>query len=170
VGKDQFSQLAADHLNASEIHSYTLYQSDSEPTGNAIIYVSQENGENMIAIYSGANKTITHSEVQAIASELSSSDVLLVQLENNLDAIVALIEMAHGLGKTVILNPAPCSDEIIPCLPFVDVITPNETEASLLSGVDVRDLDTAKEAALIIADMGAKKAHYHGFAWRIVAR
>jgi hypothetical protein len=95
--------------------------------------------------------------VQAIASELSSSDVLLVQLENNLDAIVALIEMAHGLGKTVILNPAPCSDEIIPCLPFVDVITPNETEASLLSGVDVRDLDTAKEAALIIADMGAKK-------------
>jgi sugar/nucleoside kinase (ribokinase family) len=81
----------------------------------------------------------------------------LVQLENNLDAIVALIEMAHGLGKTVILNPAPCSDEIIPCLPFVDVITPNETEASLLSGVDVRDLDTAKEAALIIADMGAKK-------------
>ncbi|GJL36248.1 ribokinase [Enterobacter hormaechei] len=157
VGKDQFSQLAADHLNASEIHSYTLYQSDSEPTGNAIIYVSQENGENMIAIYSGANKTITHSEVQAIASELSSSDVLLVQLENNLDAIVALIEMAHGLGKTVILNPAPCSDEIIPCLPFVDVITPNETEASLLSGVDVRDLDTAKEAALIIADMGAKK-------------
>jgi hypothetical protein len=73
VGKDQFSQLAADHLNASEIHSYTLYQSDSEPTGNAIIYVSQENGENMIAIYSGANKTITHSEVQAIASELSSS-------------------------------------------------------------------------------------------------
>lgn len=157
VGKDQFSQLAADHLNASEIHSYTLYQSDSEPTGNAIIYVSQENGENMIAIYSGANKTITHNEVQAIASELSSSDVLLVQLENNLDAIVALIEMAHGLGKTVILNPAPCSDEIIQCLPFVDVITPNETEASLLSGVDVRDLDTAKEAALIIADMGAKK-------------
>jgi hypothetical protein len=46
----------------------------------------------MIAIYSGANKTITHSEVQAIASELSSSDVLLVQLENNLDAIVALMK------------------------------------------------------------------------------
>ena len=157
VGKDQFSQLAADHLNASEIHSYTLYQSDSEPTGNAIIYVSQENGENMIAIYSGANKTITHSEVQAISSELSSSSVLLVQLENNLDATVALIKIAHELGKTVILNPAPCSDEIISCLPFVDVITPNETEASLLSGVEVRDIDTAKEAALIIAGMGVKK-------------
>jgi ribokinase len=168
VGKDQFSQLAADHLNASEIHSYTLYQSDSEPTGNAIIYVSQENGENMIAIYSGANKTITHSEVQAISSELSSSDVLLVQLENNLDATVALIQIAHELGKTVILNPAPCSDEIISCLPFVDVITPNETEASLLSGVEVRDIDTAKEAALIIAGMGVKSPHYDGITRRIV--
>jgi hypothetical protein len=112
----------------------------------------------MIAIYSGANKTITHSEVQAISSELSSSDVLLVQLENNLDATVALIQIAHELGKTVILNPAPCSDEIISCLPFVDVITPNETEASLLSGVEVRDIDTAKEAALIIAGMGVKKS------------
>jgi sugar/nucleoside kinase (ribokinase family) len=42
VGKDQFSNLAADHLTRSAIHSYTLYQSESEPTGNAIIYVSQE--------------------------------------------------------------------------------------------------------------------------------
>jgi sugar/nucleoside kinase (ribokinase family) len=58
VGKDQFSNLAADHLTRSDI-TLTLYQSESEPTGNAIIYVSQENGENMIAIYSGANTTIT---------------------------------------------------------------------------------------------------------------
>lgn len=67
VGKDQFSQFAFDHLSASEIHSFTLYQSETEPTGNAIIYVSQQDGENMIAIYSGANKTITDEEVAAIA-------------------------------------------------------------------------------------------------------
>ncbi|MFH3733460.1 PfkB family carbohydrate kinase, partial [Acinetobacter baumannii] len=78
VGKDQFSHLAADHLTRSDIHSFTLYQSESEPTGNAIIYVSQENGENMIAIYSGANTTITHNEIEAIIPELTSSDVLLV--------------------------------------------------------------------------------------------
>ncbi|KII65021.1 Ribokinase [Thelohanellus kitauei] len=151
------SHLAADHLTRSAIHSYTLYQSESEPTGNAIIYVSQENGENMIAIYSGANTTITYSEIQKIIPELSSSDVLLVQLENNFDATHSLIKIAHELGKQVILNPAPYSAEIIPSIPFVDVITPNETEASLLSGIDISDFDTAKEAALRIARLGAKK-------------
>ncbi|HBC1013072.1 TPA: DeoR family transcriptional regulator [Escherichia coli] len=157
VGKDQFSNLAAEHLTRSAIYSYTLYQSGTEPTGNAIIYVSQENGENMIAVYSGANMTVTSNEVQNIVPELSSSDVLLVQLENNFDATHSLIKIAHELGKLVILNPAPYSADIIPCLPFVDVITPNETEASLLSGIDISDPDTAKEAALRIAELGAKK-------------
>lgn len=157
VGKDQFSHLAAEHLNRSDIHSYTLYQSESEPTGNAIIYVSQENGENMIAIYSGANTTITHNEVQSMIPELSSADVLLVQLENNLDATHALIKIANELKKTIILNPAPYSAGIIPSIPFVDVITPNETEASLLSGIEINDVDTAKQAALRIAELGAKK-------------
>ena len=157
VGKDQFSHLAADHLTRSEIHSYTLYQSESEPTGNAIIYVSQENGENMIAIYSGANTTITHNEIEAIIPELSASDVLLVQLENNFDATHSLIKIARELGKTVILNPAPYSAEIIKSIPYIDVITPNETEASLLSGIDIHDVDTAKEAALRFAELGVKK-------------
>lgn len=111
----------------------------------------------MIAIYSGANTTVTCNEIQKIIPELSSSDVLLVQLENNFDATHALIKIAHGLGKFVILNPAPYSAEIISSLPFVDVITPNETEASLLSGIDINDLDTAKDAALRIAELGAKK-------------
>lgn len=111
----------------------------------------------MIAIHSGANTTVTHSEIQAIIPELCSSDVLLVQLENNFDATHSLIKIAHDLGKIVILNPAPYSAEIIPGIPFVDVITPNETEASLLSGIDIKDLDSAKEAAIRIAELGAKK-------------
>lgn len=83
VGTDQSSQFTYDHLSSSDIHAFKLYQSDTEPTGNAIIYVSQQNGENMIAIYPGANQTITDDEVAAIAPELTTSDVLLVQLENN---------------------------------------------------------------------------------------
>ncbi|GKW11463.1 MULTISPECIES: ribokinase [Pectobacterium] len=157
VGTDQFSQFAYDHFTASDIHSFKLYQSDSEPTGNAIIYVSQQNGENMIAIHPGANQTITDDEVAAIASELTTSDVLLVQLENNFSATLNAIKLAHTLGKKVILNPAPYSSEILPYLDYLDVITPNETEASLLSGIDIHDVDDAKEAALKIAAMGAKR-------------
>ncbi|MCC3720386.1 ribokinase [Rouxiella badensis] len=157
VGKDQFSQFAYEHLTSSEIHSFTLYQSETEPTGNAIIYVSQENGENMIAIYSGANKTISEDEVVAIAPELEDSDVLLVQLENNFAATLSAMKLAKALGVTVILNPAPSSSHALECLEYVDVITPNETEASQLSGIDVQDLASAKEAAQRIVSQGAHR-------------
>lgn len=157
VGKDQFSQFAYDHLTSSEIHSFNLYQSDTEPTGNAIIYVSQENGENMIAIYSGANKTISEDEVAAIAPELEDSDVLLVQLENNFAATLSAMKLAKALGVKVILNPAPFSSHALECLEYVDVITPNETEASQLSGIDVKDLASAKEAAQRIVSQGARR-------------
>ncbi|MBP2153356.1 ribokinase [Erwinia rhapontici] len=157
VGTDQFSQFAFDHLSASDIHSFRLYQSDVEPTGNAIIYVSQQDGENMIAIYSGANKTLTDAEVAEMTHELAGSDVLLVQLENNFSATLNAMKLATTLGVRVIMNPAPFSADALACLQYVDVLTPNETEASLLSGVEVNDLDSAKEAALAIVRQGAKR-------------
>ncbi|EBO3633851.1 DeoR family transcriptional regulator [Salmonella enterica] len=157
VGKDQFSQLAHDYLTSTKIHSFSLYKSENEPTGSAIIYVSQENGENIIAIYPGANTTISSTEVQYMIPELSTSDVLLVQLENNFNATKAIIDIAHKMGKIVILNPAPFSHEVISCLHNVDVITPNETEASLLSGVEIINMDSAKEAAQKIANLGVRK-------------
>jgi ribokinase len=157
VGRDQFSQFAYDHLTSSEIHSFTLYQSDTEPTGNAIIYVSQQNGENMIAIYSGANKTITDDEVAAITPELSDADVLLVQLENNFAATLNAMKLAKALGIKVVLNPATFSPHALECMEYVDVITPNETEASQLSAIDVQDLSSAKEAALRIASQGVQR-------------
>ncbi|WP_067704709.1 ribokinase [Erwinia sp. ErVv1] len=157
VGTDQFSQFAFDHLSASDIHSFKLYQTADEPTGSAIIYVSQENGENMIAIYSGANKTLTDGEIAEMTPELSQSDVLLVQLENNFSATLNAIKLAHTLGVRVIMNPAPFSNDVLACLEYIDVITPNETEASLLSGVEVVDVDSAREAALAIVRLGAKR-------------
>ncbi|NDL64444.1 ribokinase [Acerihabitans arboris] len=157
VGKDQFSQFAYDHLSASDIHSFTLYQSDTEPTGNAIIYVSQQDGENMIAIHPGANKFITDDEVAAMSDDLADAGVLLVQMENNLPATLKVMKLAKELGVTVILNPAPYSPEVFECLEYVDVITPNETEASLLSGIEVIDMASAKRAAQKITDLGARK-------------
>ncbi|MCL2892378.1 ribokinase [Brenneria tiliae] len=157
VGKDQFSQFAYDHLSSSEILSFKLYQSDSEPTGNAIIYVSQQDGENMIAIYPGANKTITDDEVAAITPELADSNVLLLQLENNFAATLNAMKLAKTLNSKVVLNPAPYSHDALNCLEYVDVITPNETEASLLSGIEVRDLASAKQAAQKIVALGAPR-------------
>ncbi len=154
VGKDQFSQFACDHLASSAIHSFRLYQSETEPTGNAIIYVSDEDGENMIAIYPGANKTITDEEIAEMAAELAESNVLLVQLENNISAILGAIKLAKAMGVTIVMNPAPYSSEVVQCLPYIDLVTPNETEASQLSGIEVTDIHSAKKAALAIVALG----------------
>jgi len=154
VGKDQFSQFAYDHLSSSCIKSMTLYQHEEAKTGSALIYVSQEDGENMIAIYPGANQSITDEEVFAITPELANADIFLTQLENNFSATLNAITLAHKLGVNVILNPAPYSPDALKCLHMVDFITPNETEASLLSGIEVSNLESAKRAAECIKEQG----------------
>ncbi|MGC6388827.1 ribokinase [Ewingella sp. S1.OA.A_B6] len=157
VGKDQFSQFAMDHLSSSDIYSFKLYQSETEPTGNAIIYVSQENGENMIAIHSGANKTISEEEIYELREELSNSSVLLLQLENNFSATLNAMKLARELGVKIIMNPAPYSPEVLSALEYIDVITPNETEASQLSGIEVTDIESGKKAAQAIFALGARR-------------
>ncbi|EAC1891314.1 ribokinase [Escherichia coli] len=157
VGTDHFRQFARNHFKSSGMDSYTLYQTSEYPTGSAVIYVSDEDGENKIAISPGANQNITHDEVNALLPELDSADILLVQLENNLDAVIDVISLAKTLNKKIILNPAPYSDKIKPFLSNVDILTPNETEASQLSGVEITDISSAKKAAEIIRAMGVNQ-------------
>ncbi|HCQ8444541.1 TPA: PfkB family carbohydrate kinase [Klebsiella oxytoca] len=157
VGTDHFSQFARNHFKSSGMDSYTLLQTSDYATGSAVIYVSDLDGENMIAISPGANKNISQDEVTALLPELESSDVLLVQLENNVDAVGELIRMARSLGKLVILNPAPYNPEIKPWLHMVDILTPNETEAGQLADIDVSDITSAMQAAEIIHGMGVGK-------------
>lgn len=154
TGKDQFQEFARRHLETSVIDNFTLYQSDSAATGNAVIYVSEENGENMIAINRGANWQLSHDEIAFVYKDIASADILLVQLEINLDATLQAIKYARKHQVKVILNPAPYTPEIIDLLPYVDIITPNETEASLLSSIPVKDIDSAKEAAKAICAQG----------------
>lgn len=167
VGNDQFSQMAFEHLSSSAIDSFTLYQDKNNKTGTALIYVCQSDGENMIAISPGANRSITADEVEAITPEVKNADIFLTQLENNLPASFRAIEIARRNGIKVVLNPAPWSSDVVSCLKNVDFLTPNETEASLLSGIHIVDLASAKEAARaikakgvghVIITMGAKGA------------
>lgn len=157
VGTDHFSQFARNHFRSSGMDSYMLYQTSEHPTGSAVIYVSDNDGENMIAISPGANQDINSDEINALMPEIDTSDVLLVQLENNLDAVEHVISMAKSMSKTIILNPAPYSGEIKNWLHMVDILTPNETEASQLSGIEITDMESARTAAEIISNLGVKK-------------
>lgn len=155
VGKDQFNQFARNHFDSSGIESFSLYEADKTSTGSAVIYVNDD-GENFIAICPGANHLVTSEEVAELIPYVSESKVLLVQLENNFDAIDGVIKLAKGLDVQVILNPAPYSPEVDNFIASADIITPNETEASQISGIEITDIETAKQAAAVIHQKGAK--------------
>ncbi|WOT07027.1 ribokinase [Shewanella youngdeokensis] len=154
IGKDQFSHFAKEHLASTGIDNTIIIESENCPTGNALIYVCAKTGENMIAVHSGANTEITHAEVLQAEQHIVGASVLLTQLENNIEAIVQSMQIAHEHGVKVVLNPAPYHTDTPKLLPFVDIITPNETEASLMTGIEVNDLNSAKLAAQKINQMG----------------
>lgn len=157
IGKDQFSHFAKEHLATTGINNTIIAESDSSPTGNALIYVCQQTGENMIAVHSGANTEISQQEIIQAEQHIVGADLLLTQLENNIDAVKQAMQIAHAHGVNVVLNPAPYHGETPSLLEYVDMVTPNETEASLMTGIEVTNLDSAKQAAIKISEMGVNK-------------
>ena len=157
IGKDQFSHFAKEHLATTGINNTIIAESDSSPTGNALIYVCQQTGENMIAVHSGANTDITQQEIKQAEQHIVGADLLLTQLENNIDAVKQAMQIAHAHGVSVVLNPAPYHNETPSLLKYVDMVTPNETEASLMTGIEVTNLDSAKQAAEKMSQMGVNK-------------
>ncbi|NIG79497.1 ribokinase [Klebsiella sp. Ap-873] len=147
IGEDTFGQFARRHLKTVGFNAITLLTTDEVPTGNALIYVAGNEAENMIAVDPGANMTVTDEEITQCIPAISCADVVLVQLENNLSAIQQVINAGREHGSFVVLNPAPYQPVDDALLASVDLLTPNATEAWLLTGCRVTDADSAKLAA-----------------------
>ncbi|MCE5234251.1 MAG: ribokinase [Mizugakiibacter sp.] len=129
---------------------------DDAPTGAAGILVD-DGGQNQIVVALGANERLDPAFVRAQREAFAAAHVMLVQLENNLDAIDAALELAGAAGAVRMLNPAPAHAELSPgTLRRCDLITPNETEFALLcarfAGIDA---DADALAALADADLHA---------------
>lgn len=107
VGKDQFSAFAMNHIIQSGITSYSAYQTDKAPTGSALIYVSAVDGDNIIAIYPGTNMMLTTQEINEQHRYIAESDVMLMQLETNIEALTEFIRLGKQENKMIMLNPAP---------------------------------------------------------------
>jgi ribokinase len=116
------------------------------PTGIAIIYVA-DHGENSIGISPEANGALTPEVVEQFKPLLLAADTLLLQLEVPLETVAAAISLAHANQVKVVLNPAPARPLSAELLAQVDLITPNQTEAELLTGVPVNDAQSAAAAA-----------------------
>jgi ribokinase len=132
---------------------------DSElATGIALIMVDEHTSQNSITVVPGACGAISQEEIRSIDAILDDTNVLVAQLETNLDILPPAVERVHASGGIALLNPAPApveplDDEFIG---MFDLVTPNETEASCLTGIDVVDRESAHKAALALQAKGVK--------------
>ena len=125
-------------------------------TGTALILVDP-GGQNQIGVALGANDRLTVDMATAHDASIAWADVLLCQLETPLPVVRWGLESAKRHNVTTILNPAPVSPLTDDLLALVDFLTPNEVEAEALSGVSVRDVETAREAAERLLARGAHR-------------
>jgi len=150
IGNDVFGKEALAGFNAAKIDTKYIIKDTKNPSGVALINVN-ENGENTIVVASGANGTLMPSDIRnEIFESISKQDIILMQLEIPVETVRYVAEKAYAKGARVILNPAPAcwlSDSLFKCL---YLITPNETEAGILTGFSVFDADSAKEAAELL--------------------
>src|SRR5690606_10778161 len=123
------------------------------PTGIAIIYVSDE-GENSIGISAEANGALSPAMVKRHEAMIADAHTLLLQLEVPLESVFESAKLARSHGTRVVLNPAPARPLPAELVALVDLITPNQTEAELLTGVKVSDEASAALAADRFHQMG----------------
>jgi ribokinase len=164
VGDDAFGINIRENFKMDNINITGVKMQPNCPTGIAMIQVS-DNGENSICISAEANAKLTAEAIEPDLERICQANYLLMQLETPMCGIEKAAQVAKEARTNVILNPAPARELPDSLLACVDVITPNETEAEVLTGVTVTDNDSAQEAAnalhhkgieIVLITLGAK--------------
>lgn len=155
VGDDPYARSALSAFKADGIHTEAVEICRHENTGIAFILVD-DNGQNCIAICANANAMLSKSVVEKHAQYIFNADYLLLQLETPMAGIEHAIALARQTGRYVMLNPAPARPLTDSLLAQLDLITPNETEAEILTGIKVIDETSAGQAARYFIQRGVK--------------
>jgi ribokinase len=153
LGGDTLGDEALSRLRTEKVRTDHIVRDPGSPTGTAWIVVD-DRGENCIVVASGANARLSPSDVLRGEAEIASADVVLMQLESPLDAVEMTLEIASRHGVRVILNPAPALPLSPALLSRVSVITPNEVEAEMLTGVKIEGEASHSRAADRLLAMG----------------
>jgi ribokinase len=157
IGDDDFGRRMRDNV-ASTGCDVSGLKSVPGASGVALIFVSSS-GQNCIVVVPGANGTLTAANIEAEAAALDGAGIVLLQLENPVEAVLAAARLSKQRGARVILDPAPAPAEPLPAelLATVDIVTPNETEAAILAGLPPGrlNLDQASALAAKLQAMGA---------------
>jgi len=153
VGRDAFAGPLLDNLSAVGVDHTFVIQDSEAATGVALIVVDDA-GENSIVVASGANMRLSPADVDGAEAAIAGADALLLQLESPLETVIRAAEVARAHGVTVILNPAPARSLPAELLAMVDVLIPNESETSLLTGLPVSNQAEAETAATALRELG----------------
>lgn len=155
TGNDLFGERVRSSLREDDIVTDYVSIDPLHPSGVALITIDAR-AENCIVVASGANMYLSTADVDAAGEEISAADVVLMQLESPIETVTYAARMAAEAGVKVVLNPAPAPDKPLPeeLMRSLYLITPNRSEASRLSGIEVKDLASAREAAKAILDRG----------------
>ena len=156
VGTDPFGDSLIRNAVGHGINVDFITPDPEMYTGLALIIVDRK-GENIIAVAPGADLKCTREDIDRADSAMKSADILLTQLETPLPVVQYAINKAFKYGVKVILNPAPAHKLPTDLLKKVYILTPNEREAAELSGVQIRDLNSAKMAVDVLIEKEAGK-------------
>lgn len=156
VGRDVFGKVATDFYKNEGMNVDYVLEDAQKETGVALIMVDEVSAQNEIVVVSGACGNISDDDVEKCRSLIENASILLLQHEINFDAQYKIIDIAHKAGVKIVLNPAPAAEVPEDVLRKIDVVTPNETEAQVLTGVEVKTIDDAQRAAQVFLDKGVK--------------
>lgn len=153
VGDDIFGEQSRVFFQAEGLDTSYILTDEKQPSGVALIFVDG-NGENCIVVAPGANNSLKPADISKNKDLVASASVILVQLEIPLETVEYITSLAVEEGVTLVLNPAPACELNEELLKRVNVITPNQKEAGMLTGIEVIDSKSAQSAALALHQKG----------------
>lgn len=157
LGRDAFADMALEVYKKSGV-TPIITQMDDQPTGAAFIYVNEDTGDNAVLIYPGAAATISIDDVEAARENIERAKIFVTQLEQPVEAAQRGLEIAKSAGVLTVFNPAPAEDFPDNMYALCDFFVPNEIEASMIAGFDIKTVDDAKRAGGIFLEKGVKAA------------
>ena len=155
LGDDMFGRRSLENFKNAGVDTTYVTLSAEAPSGVALIMVDA-NGNNVIVVAPGANAKLSGDDVRQAQSDIASSGAVVAQLEVPLETVQAAAQLAREAGVPFVLDPAPARPLPPELLKMVDVLTPNETEAQILTGIDVTDEGSARAAAEELLSTGVR--------------
>jgi ribokinase len=155
VGSDSYGRFGLDMYKKLGMSTEFVTVDHTAHSGISIILIDKA-GKNMISMALGANLNLSTADIDRAGHVIERSMLAGFQFENNLDTVLYGLRMAHDKGVLTFLDPAPAREIPEDTYRYIDIIKPNETEASIITGIKVHDTASAESAARWLVERGVK--------------